>query len=255
MRRSFRLAVAGAVAMAVGTASVAIAAGVSRGLAPGHQTRMQQYAAAGIGDASNNFVQVGLVTGTVSFRTRGGGTVTEDASTVTAQAWTADGLFGFGCWVVPASMIDFNIQTSVSLRFNSSAPGVSECPGTPLGSAVSAAPAMTLDESSTFGFVGPVVVTATWTASGPLDVRTSIMNITCGSFSALDNQSQRHFSAGPTMTVSAMTVEGTNPATGAVEDVNLSGITGTSAFGDVSDSTESIVVNGPSIGTCGPFGA
>jgi hypothetical protein len=255
MRRSFRLAIAGAVAIAVGTASVAIAAGISRGLTPGHQTRFDQFAAAGIGDASNNFVQVGLETGTVSFRLRGGGTVTEDGPTVTAQAFTADGLFGFGCWVVPASMIDFNIQTSVRLRFDSSAPGVSECPGTPLGAAISAAPAMTLDDSSIFGFVGPVAINATWTASGPLDVRTSTTNTTCGSYSAVDNQSQRHFSGGPTMTVSAMTVEGTNPATGEIEDVNLSGIAATSTFGDVSESTENLVVNGPSSGICGQFGS
>ena len=255
MRRSFRFAIAGAVAIAVGTASVAIAAGVSRGLAPGHQTRFSQFAAGGIGDASNNFVQIGLQTGTVSFRMRGGGTITEDASTVTAQAVTADGLSGFGCWVVPASMIDYNIQTSVSVRFDSSAPGVLECPGTPFGAAISAAPAMTLDESSIFGFVGPVVVNATWAASGPLDVRTSTTNTTCGSFNAVDTQNSSHFGGGPTMTVSAMTVEGTNPATGEVEDVNLSGIVATSTFGDVSEMTENLVVNGPSTGTCGQFGA
>jgi hypothetical protein len=255
MRRSFRLAVAGAVAIAVGSASVVIAAEVSRGLAPGHQTRMSQFAEGGIGDASNNFVQVGLQTGTVSFRMRGGGTITEDASTVTAQAATADGLFGFGCWVVPASMIDYNIQTGVSLRFDSSAPGVSECPGTPFGAAISAAPALTLDDSSIFGFVGPVVVNATWAAASPLDVRTSTTNTTCGSFKAVDSQTQRHFGGGPTMTVSAMTVEGTNQATGEVEDANLSGFAGAFAFGDVSDLTENLVVNGPSTGSCGQFGA
>jgi hypothetical protein len=255
MRRSFRLAVAGAVAIAVGTGSVAIAAGVSRGLTPGHQTRFQQFAAAGIGDANNNFVQAGIDVGTISFRQRGGGTVTEDVSTVTAQAFTADGLFAFGCWVVPASMIDYNIQTSVSLRFDSSAPGVSECPGTPLGAAISAAPAMTLDDSSIFGFVGPVAINATWAASGPLDVRTSTTNTTCGSFRAVDNQSTRHFPGGLTMTVTAMTVEGTNPATGEIEDVNLSGMVATSTFGDVSESTENLVVNGPSSGICGQFGS
>jgi hypothetical protein len=114
---------------------------------------------------------------------------------------------------------------------------------------------MTLDESSIFGFVGPVVVNATWAASGPLDVRTSTTNTTCGSFNAVDTQNSSHFGGGPTMTVSAMTVEGTNPATGEVEDVNLSGIVATSTFGDVSEMTENLVVNGPSTGTCGQFGA
>lgn len=255
MRRSFRLAIAGAVAIAVGTASVAIAAGVSRGLTPGHQTRFNQFAAGGIGDASNNFVQVGLQTGTTSFRLRGGGTVTEDGPTVTALAFTADGLFGSGCWLVPASMIDFNIQTSVSLRFDSSAPGVSECPGTPLGAAIPAAPAMTLDDSSVFGFVGQVAINATWAATGPLDVRTSTTNTTCGSYRAVDNQSTRHFPGGLTLTVPAMIVEGTNPDTGLTEDVNLGGIVATSAVGDVSESTENLVINGPSSGICGQFGS
>ena len=54
---------------------------------------------------------------------------------------------------------------------------------------------------------------------------------------------------------SGETMEVLNPATGEVEQVSLSGFTGVSAFGDVSESTENIVVNGPSIGTCGPFGA
>ena len=255
MRRSFRLAVAGAIAIAVGTVSVAIAAGVSQGLTPGHQTRFEQFASGGIGDGGNNFVQVGLQTGTVSFRTRGGSTVTEDATTVTALAFTADGLFGFGCWVVPASMIDYNIRTSVNLRLDSSAPGVSECPGIPLGSAISAAPAMTLDDSSVEGFIGPVVVNATWTASGPIDTRTSTINTTCGSFRALDTQNTTHFSAGPSLTVTAITVEGTNPATGEVEDVDLSGIIATSGNGDVSETSENIVINGPSTGICGQFGS
>jgi hypothetical protein len=254
MRRSFKLAIAGAIVLAVGTASVAIAAGVSQGLTPGHQTRFQQFAEAGIGDANNNFVQTGLNLGTTSFRQRGGGIVTEDVSTVTAQAFTADGLFAFGCWVVPASMIDYNIQTSVSLHFDSSAPGVSECPGTPLGAAISAAPAMTLDDSSIFGFVGHVALDATWTASGPVDVRQSTTNTTCGSFRAVDNQSTRHFGGGVAITVAAMTVEGTNPSTGETEDVNLSGVAATSAFGDASESTENLVINGPSSGICGQFG-
>lgn len=254
MRMSFRLAAACAIAIALGTGSVAIAAGLSRGLTPGHQTRFEQFASGGVGDSSNNFAQIGLQTGTVTFRQRGGRSVTEDGSMVTVQGVTADGLSGFGCWVVPASMIDYNIHTSVSVRFDSSTPGVSECPGTPIGAAISAAPAMTLDDSSVFGFVGPVVVSATWTASGPLDLRTSTTNTTCGSYRALDTQNTTHFGAGPTMTVSAMTVEGTNPVTGEVEDVNLSGIAVTSSFGDVSQQTENLVVNGPSSGICGPFG-
>lgn len=254
MRRSFRLAVAGAIAIAVGTASVAIAAGVSQGLTPGHQTRQGQFAAGGLSDTNNNFVQVSLQTGTVSFRMRGGGTVTQDGSTVNVQGSTADGLFGSGCWIVPASMIDFNIHTTVTLHFDSTAAGVSECPGIPLGSSISAAPAMTLDDSSVFGLVGPVVVNATWTAAGPLDMRESTTNTTCGGFIATDIQHTTHFGAGPTVTISAMTVEGTNPATGQVEDIDLSGFAGTSTFGDVSEFSENLVINGPSTGTCGQFG-
>jgi hypothetical protein len=51
------------------------------------------------------------------------------------------------------------------------------------------------------------------------------------------------------------TFEGTNPATGEVEDVNLSGIAATSAFGDVSELSDNLVVNGPSTWSCGQFGA
>jgi hypothetical protein len=255
MRRSLRLAVVGATAIAAVTASAAVAAGLAQGLTPGHQTRLQQFAAGGIGDPASNFVQVSLDTGTLSFRTRGGATITEDASTVTVSAFTSDGLFGFGCWLVPASMIDFNIQTVVSLRFDSTAPGIAECPGLPMGAAISAAPAMTLDDTSIQGFVGRVALDATWTAAGPLDSRISTTNTTCGGFSALDTQDERHYSSGPTMKVSAMTVEGTNPATGDLEDLDLSGFVSSSSMGDVSEVTENIVVNGPSTGSCGQLGA
>lgn len=256
MGKVLRLAVAAAAAVVVSAASVAAVGGVTRGIAPGHTTRALQFASGGIGDANGDFVQVGLQTGTVSFRTRGGATVSEDGSVVTALAFTPDGIFGFGCWMVPPSMIDFNIQRHVTLRFDSSAQDVSECPGTPLGTALSAGPAPTLADSSIVGFIGRVAITATWVAPGSLDVRSTTINTTCGPFTALDQQDTRHFGGGPAMTVTSMTVEGTNPTTGEIEDVDLAGVAAVGpAFGDVSDTTENLVVNGPVTGSCGQFGS
>ena len=133
---------------------------------------------------------------------------------------------------------------------------MSECPGTPLGAGLAAGPASTLADSSVFGFVGPVAITATWIKTGPLDYFSSTMNTTCGGFTAVDQLDTRHFGGGPSMTVTAMTIEGVNPATGDLEDVNLAGITAVGpALGDVSDTTENLVVNGPTSGSCGQFGS
>jgi hypothetical protein len=255
MRRSVRLAIPVAALVALCAGAGAVAAGVIGGIPPGHTMRAQQFASGGIGDANGDFIQIGLQTGTVSFRTRGGAVLTEDTSVVTAQAFTPDGIFGFGCWTVPSSMIDFNIQSHVTVRFDSSAPGVTGCPGIPLASAVAAGPAPTLADSSTFGLVGRVAINATWT-SGSLDYNTQTINTTCGDFTAIDQQVTRAFSAGPAMTITEMTLEGTNPTTGLTEDVSLAGASAVGpAFGNVSDITENFVVNGPATGSCGQFGS
>jgi len=257
MRRSMRLAILVVIVLALGAGAGAVAAGVPGGIPPGHTTRAQHFASGGIADAAGDFIQIGLQSGTVSFRTRGGSVLTEDTSVVTAQAFTPDGIFGFGCWTVPASMIDFNIQATVTLRFDSSAPGVSaDCPGIPLGPGLAAGPTPTLDDSTVFGLVGRVAITATWAASGQLDYRTQTMNTTCGEFTAIDHMDTRHFGGGPSLTITAMMLEGTNPNTGLTEDVDLAGATAVGqTFGDVSDTTENLVVNGPATGSCGQFGS
>ena len=258
MRRAVRLALAAAVAASLVTGgwAVAIAAGLTAGIPPGHTMRVQQFAAGQIGDANGNFVEIGLQSGTVSFRTRGGAVITEDTSVVDALAFTSDGLVGSGCWTVPASWINFNIQTRVTVQFDSSDPRVSECPGIPLGPAVAAGARPTLTDSSVFGFAGVISFTATWTNSGSLTYFSSTMNTTCGGFTAVEQMNTRDHGGGVAMSVTAMTVEGTNPSTGLPEDVDLAGIVGVGpVFADVNDTTENLVVNGPATGSCGPFGA
>lgn len=256
MRRVVRLTLAALVAATVSTFSVAVAGGFTSGFTPGHTMTTTDFAAGGFDDSAGNHFQIFVQTGGVSFRARGGGVTRQPGSVVDVDAFTPDGqFFGYGCWMVPSSMISFNIQTSVSVNFDSTATGVSECPGTPLGAAFSAVPAPMLADSSVVGLVGRVAISATWVQSGSLNSRTSTMNISCGPYSALDQQTTRNFGTLPQMTATSLVIEGTDPNTGQTQDLDLSGLSGTGDFGDVSDITENLVINGPATGTCGQFGS
>jgi len=258
MDRTVKLGAVVAFALCIATASATLASGVISGLQPGHFMNESQFAAGGLDDVNGNHIQFGFQSGPTTFLTPTGVIVSTPDSVVTAIASTQDsqGLFAFGCWTVPASMVDYNIETSVDLRFDSTAAGVAECPGYPQGAALSASPAFTFNESTVVGFVGRVAFRATLNRSGSLDVRTATINTTCGDYKALDQQSTRHFFAVPDLTVAAMTIEGVDPVTGETVDVDLSGFAGSLyPVGDVSDLTENLVVNGPSTGSCGQFGS
>ncbi len=257
MKRPLQLVAAVAIALCVASASAA-ASGILSGLQPGHVMRTTQFAAGGLDDLNGNHVQFGLQTGPVNFLTPSGYIVTVDGPVVTAIASTqnSQGLFGFGCWTVPSSMVSFNIESGVSLRFDSTAAGVGECPGYPAGAALAAYPALTFNDSLIVGFVGPIIFSATMTPSGALDTRTATINTTCGDFKALDRQDTRHFFSVPTLTVTAMTLEGVDPTTGETERVDLGGFVGSVyGVGDASEMFENLVVNGPATGSCGQFGS
>lgn len=259
MRRVVQLALAAAIAASVGGGAwaVAVAAGLTAGIPPGHTMRDQQLASGEIGDANGDFVEVTLQSGTVSFRTHGGAVVTKDnTAVVSALAFTSDGLVGFGCWTVPSSWVTFNIQTQVTVTFDSTDPRLSGCPGLPLGPALATGQTPLLTDSSVFGFTGRIAFSATWKNSGSLTYFSSTMNTTCGAYSAVDQMNMRDYGGGFALSVTALTVEGTNPSTGLLEDVDLSHIVGVGpVFGDVNETTENIVVNGPATGSCGQFGS
>lgn len=252
MKRA-RLGIAAGLALMLATASAGIAAGIGAGLPVGHTIQNRQFAAGGIGDNNNNFIQFSGSTGSMSFRLRGGGTITEDATMVTVSAFTANGLFGFGCWVVPASTFNVTQSLGASLVFDSTAPGVSECPGFPVGPTLSAFPAPA-NLSSVEGFTGQVVVSAQWTPASVTDVRASTVETTCGSFRSLDQEETQHMSSSLTAAITSLTVEGIDPTTGVLVDIPLTGFVQIFGFGDVATFGQNMVVNGPSTGSCGPFG-
>jgi hypothetical protein len=225
-------------------------------LTPGHIQSSGSFVVAYMPTAAGDSVSVVVQTGLLSFRPHGGGPpILQNGSAVNVSASSASGIFGNGCWVMPVAPIAINRDGSASLTFDSSVPGVTACPG-PLTSVApaSAIPApMNLD--SVQGIVGPVRVAVQWSAGiNPTEQRSTI-NSTCGGFTAVENQSSSDAFSNAKAIVASLTVEGLSPTTGTVVDVPLTGSFDTTlGFGDVSTSTDNMVINGPSTGNCGPFG-
>jgi hypothetical protein len=225
-------------------------------LVPGHIQSSGSFVTSYMPNAAGDAVGVTVQTGLLSFRPHGGGApILQNGSVVYVSASSASGLFGFGCWLVPAIPITFNRDGSSSLSFDSSLPGVTPCPGfltsvTPT-SAIQAP--MNLDPVQ--GFAGNVRLTAQWSAGiNPTNQRSTI-NTTCGGFTAAENQSLSDGFASATASVTSLTLEAPSPVPGTVVDVPLAGsFDSTNGYAEVSTSTDNMVINGPSTGSCGPFG-
>ncbi|HEY1455197.1 MAG TPA: hypothetical protein VGG31_01770 [Candidatus Dormibacteraeota bacterium] len=239
------------------------------GVVPGHTVSTSVSGFAGLSDQnSDTFISLSVVSGQLSFRARGGGITRQDGTEVQISASTIDNLFGFGCWLTPASVVTVNQDLSATLTFDSSAPGVTPCPGQPVAPGLSAAPAMT-NINTAQGLRAPIVISAQWTPSYSLDERHVVADTTCNvsvltasgprvqSFRATDNQDTKDQSSAAVATVTNLTLQGFDPTTGQViVEVPLTGTFDTThGFADVATVTDNLVVNGPTAGTCGPFGS
>lgn len=239
----------------VATATVVLAQGF--GLTPGHTNRSSHEGGAGFNDAQQDFISVNAIAGPVSFRLDDGSIVTLQGTEVNVDAFTGDGQFGgFGCWVAPASVFSLDHSLGGQITFDSTAPGVVECPGQPAPAAISAAPAPIGLQSINFGITGPVIVAVSLVPSGsPLDELVTT-NTTCQGFSALDHLSTHQQGETGAITVTSLTLIGPpDPITNQPTTVNLAGFVQTFGFGFVGTISENLVVNGPSTGSCGPFGS
>jgi hypothetical protein len=225
-------------------------------LVPGHIQSSSSFDDAYMFDAAGDSVSVTVQTGLLSFRPRGGGApILHNGSAVNVSGSSASGIFGFGCWFTPTPPVTLNRDGSASLSFDSSAPSVTPCPGFPTAVLpMSAAPAP-LDLQPFEGIVTPVRLSVQWSAQvNPTDLRSTI-NTTCGGFTGTETQSTSDGASSATATIDSLTVEGPDPATGTVVAVPLTGsFDTTGGFGDIATTSDDMVINGPTTGTCGPFG-
>jgi hypothetical protein len=226
-------------------------------LVPGHIQSSGSFVVAFMPDAAGNSVSVVVQTGLLSFRPHGAGApVLQNGSAVNVSASSTSGIFGFGCWLVPVAPITINRDGSASLTFDSSSPGIMACPGFLTTAIPASAIPAPMNLQPVQGIVGPVRLAVQWSAGiNPTEQRSTI-NTTCGGFTAAENQSTSDAFSRATATVTSLTIEGPSPTTGTIVDVPLTGSFNTTlGFGDVSTIRNDMVINGPSTGTCGPFGS
>jgi hypothetical protein len=158
---------------------------------------------------------------------------------------------GSACLLIPDSMFVVNSDLSAALHIRSDAPGVMPCPGFAITSGLPTSGIVPPGGAGggESGFVGPFSLDLTWLATQIFASRNTA-NSTCGAFAG---NSQGTFSAAlgasATGTISATLAEppGAPPLT-----VNTSLA---SLFADTNTLQEATVVNGPAIGSCGPFGS
>jgi hypothetical protein len=254
MSRRSRVLVAvvlGPIAVAVLAGGVG-AAGVAFGLVPGNSTSTTQVVSASFIDAQGDNISVGVVSGRQSFRSRGGAAITEDTTTVTVVAFTPDGVFGSGCWTAPASPFKIAADNSATLTFDSSAPGVAPCPGSltspGLPFNVNLTPVTTDD-----GVQSAVVMSVQWTPAGVASERRTTLDMTCQTFQGVSQQDWVQQNSNATADITSLTVVGFDFSTNLPVTLSFAGSFSTN-FAVVTSITDDQIVNGPSTGTCGPFG-
>jgi hypothetical protein len=225
-------------------------------LVPGHIQSSGSFVVAYMPDAAGDSVSVVVQTGLLSFRPHGGGApILQNGSVVNVSASTADGISGFGCWVVPAAPITINRDGGATLTFDSSSPGVTPCPGFPTTPTPASAIPGPMNLQSVQGIVGTVRLAVQWSAGINPTEQHSTINSSCGGFTAAEKQTTSDAFSNATATIASLTVEGPLPTTGTVVDEPVTGTFDTTlGFGDVSTNTDNMVINGPSTGNCGPFG-
>ena len=135
-------------------------------------------------DSQGNYLSIQAMSGRVSFRTRRGALVSENTTTVVIYGFTPTGVFGSGCWTTPATPFNIRGDHSATLSFDSSAPGVTPCPGQLVnsGSAIGAGmmPISTIDDVN-----GAVIVSAQWAPSGVPGEDRSTTQMSCQGFLAV----------------------------------------------------------------------
>ena len=244
------IAVSAVLTIAVGVA----AAGFVSGLMPGNSTNGASTVMAEFIDDQGDNISIQAQSGVMSFRPRGGGpAVVENTTMVTVDAFTPTGLFGSACWTTPSQPFTIRANdNSATMTFDSSAPGVQPCPGQLVSNAVpgqgSFAP-FSIDQ----GVESPVTFSVQWTPSGVTTTSHFNSTVTCLSWLGIFHGNQIWQNSNATAQVGSFTVDGLDQ-TGTEVRQSFAG-TFTTDFAVVTSFGSSQVVQGPSSGSCGPFGS
>ena len=202
------------------------------------------------GPTGFTFVTTFVTAGVLTFKAKGSAEPpTSMVGTELNLSVASSDAFGFGCWVIPDAMFVLNSDLSATLHFRSDAAGVTPCPGFGIANGLSGIVPLGGGGGDQFGFSGPIAVDLTWQAKSQIYASRNTVNGSCGPFSV---ESQGTFSdalgATATGNISATLVE----PPGAPPLVLNTSIA--SQFADASAMNEATVVNGPTPGSCGPFG-
>lgn len=223
-------------------------------ITPGH---IDSTGAFGFGQAfdSQTDASASVQRGIITFlpRNPGGPPVTVPNTNLVDISVDTGGVFGFGCWLIPASDFTVNPDLSASLTFDSSDPAVSPCPGDPIGTTAIGGAAAPPADGTIQGLVGEVKMTMSWTPASPIVSNRSNVNETCGRFASISEGVQ----SGNTSTVSASvsaTVEGFNFFLGQIVDVPVDAQLD-NGYGNMQTNAFHLNIRGPSTGQCGQFGA
>jgi len=251
IRRFVRLGALGLCAL--GLASSVPAGAFGGFITPGHQAGTGAYGFSTLSDASGNSLFVQVSAGLVTFKPRhpSGSLITQPGNVVSLSI-SSQGIYGFGCWLMPASDFVLNPDLSATLSLNSADPRVQECPGAPIGTPLlGARPALPAD-GVILGIVQPVQLTSTWASSGPATAKRSTTKVTCGPFASITEATQQDVKSTTSAAV-ATTLQGFNWFLGQTVtvpvDVQFQGGDGSMA---AYDNHTNII--GPSTGYCGEFG-
>jgi hypothetical protein len=204
-------------------------------------------------DGSGEFA-VQIETGLLTFRPRhpGGPLITMPGNLVNVSVSTPQGLFGFGCWLMPASDVTVNPDLSAALTFDSADPRVTECPGAPVGTTVLGAPHGPAANGSVVNLLGQVQATVRWSTITPVLTRRSTAKTTCGPFSVISEGTAQDVSSTTAGELIA-TVHGFNFFTGQFIDVPVD-LQLQGGNGNIDVNSGHTNINGPSTGHCGQFG-
>jgi hypothetical protein len=245
----------GAVALCALALTGSVPAGAINGfITPGHLESTGSFGFAGLFGNFGEF-SAQIETGLLTFRPRhpNGPLITQPGNLVNLSVSTPQGLFGFGCWLVPASDVTVNSDLSASLRFNSADPRVTECPGSPMGTAVLGAPPAQAADGLVVNLVGRVQATVTWSTVTPILTRRSTSKTTCGPFAAIDEGTAQDVWSTTSGELIA-TIHGFSFFTGQFTYVPVD-LQLQNGNGNIDVNSGHLNINGPSTGQCGQFGA
>ena len=150
--------------------------------------------------------------------------------------------FGFGCWMIPKQ--DFAVQSDMTatLTLDTSAPGVSECPGDPVENGVLGAAPTLGPSGQVFGLDEPLQLTVTWSPAAPVTTTRTTSRMSCKPFQSIGEGVSKYVDS-TTSGSATLTFTGSQPYT-----ATFAGGTGNVTSG--SGKTE---ITGPPSAGCGPF--